>query len=392
MYFAFKKSPMNQEYLRTLLPHTRHTLYMNHAGMAPVSTPVMEAINRYLDLRHGHDISNFGYALEKAAQLRERVGKLLGTSSAYVGLAQNTSEALNILTLGIDWKPGDRIAIPDCEFPANVYPFLHLQRRGVEIDFIPTHEGTFTLEDVEQVLTPRTRMLSVSWVQFLSGFKVDLKALGALCNDHKIWFVVDAIQGFGALQLSDTVEACHIDFLATGGQKWLMSVQGQGFFYISPDLFDHLTPPKAGWLHGPVDWEHLSDYKLTFHEDARRFELGTPNALGIVALEAALALYQQADPAWCESEVLLRARELREGLTEQGLQIYGTTDEAHASGIVSVYHPAPEALHAFLRRQNIRTATRNAKLRFSPTYYNTSEEVERVLEAVYDFSKVSKEV
>ncbi len=373
--------------LRTYFPHTRHTIYFNHAAMAPLSTPVVEAINRLVDLRHGHDISNFGYALEKAGEARQMIAHVLGTTPEQIAFVQNTSLGLNILALGIDWKPGDRIAVPDCEFPANVYPFVNLERRGVQVDFIPSEEGVVTLEAIEQTLQPETRLLAISWVQFLSGYRIDLKEVGALCRERGVLFAVDAIQAFGALQLPDTVEACGMDFFVTGGQKWLMSTQGQGFFYISPRLMEYLVPPMAGWLHGPVDWEHLSDYNLTFHPDARRFELGTPNAIGLVALHAAMELYMRMGPAWVEEQVLARSRQLAEGLEARGYRRYGSVDPRHASGIVAIHHPEPEALQKFLSRRNIKTAMRNCKVRFSPTYYNTEEEVERVLAAVEEFEQ-----
>ncbi len=378
---------LDMEQLRAYFPHTRHTIYFNHAAMAPLSTPVVEAIGRFLDLRHGHDISNFGYALERGNETRHMVAQVLGTEPEHIAFVQNTSLGLNMLTLGIDWQPGDRIAVPDCEFPANVYPFLNLERRGVKVDFIPSEEGVVTLEAIERTLRPETRLLAISWVQFLSGYRVDLKEVGALCQANDTIFSVDAIQAFGALQPPDTMEACGIDFLVTGGQKWLMSIQGQGFFYISPRLMERLVPPMAGWLHGPVDWEHLWDYKLAFHPDARRFELGTPNAVGTVALHAAMKLYLEVGPSWVEEQVLARSRQLAQGLDALGYRRYGSVDPEHASGIVAVYHPEPEALQKFLSKRNIKTAMRNCKVRFSPTYYNTEEEVQHVLDVLEEFEQ-----
>ncbi|HET6569645.1 MAG TPA: aminotransferase class V-fold PLP-dependent enzyme, partial [Rhodothermales bacterium] len=274
-------------------------------------------------------------------------------------------------------------ALPGCEFPANVYPFLNLRRKGVEIDFIPHRESTLSLEDVERALTPQTRLLSLSWVQFLSGFRTDLKAVGRLCRERGVIFCIDAIQGLGALRID--VQACGIDFLACGAQKWLMATQGIGFLYLSARLQERLAPAAAGWLHGPVDWDNFFDYELAFHPDASRFRLGTLNDVGIAALHAALGVYREAGPEWCERQVLARVAELARGLEGLGLERYGTPDPAHASGIVTVKHPQADAVQAFLQERGITTCVRNRMLRFSPTYYNTPEEIQKTLAAIAAF-------
>jgi selenocysteine lyase/cysteine desulfurase len=291
----------------------------------------------------------------------------------------NTSAALNVLAEGLDWQPGDRIAVPGCEFPTNVYPFLNLQDRGVTVDFIPHDEGTFTLDAIEGMLTPNTRLLTVSWVQFLSGFTIDLEAVGALCEAHDVLFCVDAIQGLGALQID--VEAAGIDLLAAGGHKWLMATQGIGLLYCTEALQNRLRPP-AGWLHGPIDWKHLSDYNLQFHPEARRYEIGTRNHAGIAALHAALGLYFDAGPAWCEEQVRARAQQLADGFDALGFARYGPDDPAHSAGIVTIRAGDPEALFDHLQEQKITAALRNRLVRFAPTYYNTDAEMEQVLAAV----------
>ena len=381
---------MTLDALRRHFPHTEETNYLNHAAVAPLSRPVVEAMEAFVQERHRTHIDNY-LAFEPAlGATLEQVARLLGTSPDRVEFAPNTSYALNVLAQGLGWQPGDRIAVPACEFPSNVYPFMNLKRRGVHIDLIPHEHGAFTLEDVERTLTPRTRLLTLSWVQFLSGFRADLAALGALCRERGVLFSVDAIQGVGALRLD--VQACGIDFLACGGHKWLMAPQGVGFLYLTEAMQEQITP-MAGWLHGPIDWDDFCSYDLAFHPDARRFRLGTMNSLGVAGLRAALDLYFEAGAAWCEAQVLAHARTLTDGLEAQGLRRYGADgcsahDTAHASGIVTVEHPEPEALYDHLRQRSIVAALRNRLLRFAPTYYNTSEEVEAALEAVANFGRV----
>ena len=367
---------MTLDALRAHFPHTERLTYLNHAATGPLSRLVVEAMQAYLGERHRTKVENYADVLPVVAETRERLADLLGTTAGRVEFAPNTSAALNVLAEGLDWKPGDRIAVPGCEFPANVYPFMHQQRKGVAVDFIPHEDGVVTLEAIEAVLTPRTRLLTISWVQFLSGYRADLEAIGALCRDRDVLFCVDAIQGLGALRLD--VEAAGIDFLACGGHKWLMAPQGIGLLYVTEALQERLTP-RAGWLHGPVDWDHFFDYELAFHDDATRFRIGMLNHLGIVGMHAALGLYAEADPAVCEERVLERAAALAEGLDRLGLRRYGSPDPEHASGIVTVRHPDPEA---HLTSYGIAAAVRNRLVRFAPTYYNSPDEITRTLDVV----------
>jgi selenocysteine lyase/cysteine desulfurase len=377
---------MTLDALRAHFPHADRLIYLNHAATGPLSRPVVAAMQAYLDERHRTKVENYFDVQPTIANTRERLAGLIGTTAGRVEFAPNTSAALNVLAEGLDWEPGDRIALPGCEFPANVYPFFHQQRKGVTVDVIPHEEGTFTLDALDAALTPKTRLLTLSWVQFLSGFRVDLSAISQLCKDRGVLLCVDAIQGLGALRLD--VEQLGIDFLACGGQKWLMGPQGTGFLYVTEVLEDRLTP-QAGWLHGPVDWDNFFDYELAFHEDATRFRVGTLNHLGLVGLHAALGLYAEADPAVCEAQVLDLAATLADGLDRLGLRRYGSADPSHASGIVTVRHPDPEALYEYLQVHNIAISVRNRLLRFAPTYYNHSDEIGRVLDAVRTFDRTT---
>ncbi|MFP4228228.1 MAG: aminotransferase class V-fold PLP-dependent enzyme [Salinivenus sp.] len=381
------ESTLQGHTVRTHFPHTAHQTYLNHAAVSPVSRPVREAVDAYLDDRHGAapeaPIENFDAVLPMMEEAKARAAAVLGTEAERIEFIPNTSMGLNILAQGLDWAPGDRIALPDGAFPTNVYPFLNLEREGVAVDFIPTEEGAYTVEDIERTLRPETRLLSVSWVHFLSGFRVDLEAVGELCAAHDVIFCVDAIQGLGALTLD--VDAAGIDFLAAGGHKWLMGLQGAGLLYCDDALQDHIHPP-TGWLHGPVDWEHLDRYDLDFHDDARRFRTGTLNVVGVVALHAALGLYLTAGPEWCETRVLDLSTTLADELAARGLPRYGTDDPAHASGIVTVVPDEPEALYEHLKDCGITAALRNRKVRFAPTYYNDETDLRQLLDAVDAFN------
>jgi selenocysteine lyase/cysteine desulfurase len=373
--------------LRAQFPHVQHQTYLNHAAISPIGRAVRDALSTHLAERQGETptspIANFEEVQPLIERAKARIAQVLGTTAARVDYASNTSSALNVLCRGLDWRPGDRVAIPEGSFPTNVYPFMNLNADGVDVDFVPTREGAFTLADIEEALHPDTRLLSVSWVHFLSGFRADLNRIGAFCNAHDILFCVDAIQGLGALTID--VEEAQIDFLAAGGHKWLMAMQGIGVLYCSEELQEQLRPP-SGWLHGPVDWEHLDDYELTFHDDARQFRTGTLNCAGIRALDAALGVYLEAGPARCEERVLELSATLADELKARGLPRYGTSDPDHASGIVTVAPDAPEALFEHLTDRDVTVALRNRKVRFAPTYYNNEDDLRVALDAVDSFS------
>jgi selenocysteine lyase/cysteine desulfurase len=370
---------MTLDALRRPFPHTDRWAYLDHASTGPLSRPAREAVDAFLDQRHRTKPNNYFDVAPTVERARERIGELLGAPTARVEFAPNTSAALNVLAQGLDWQPGDRVAVPGCEFPANVYPWLGLEAKGVALDLIPHERGTFTVEDVERALRPETRLVSVSWVQFLSGFRTDLDAIGSLCRERGILFCVDAIQGVGALKMD--VADLPVDFLACGGHKWVMGMQGLGFFYVTEALQAQLRPVR-GWLNGPIDWDDFLSYPTDFHDDAQRFRIGTQCHAAVVALDAALGLYLDAGREWCHAQVLARSCEVADGLDRLGLRRYGSADAAHASGIVAVEHPDPEGVFETLEAEGIAIAVRDRRLRVSPTYYNTPDEVARVLDAV----------
>ncbi|MCA0270118.1 MAG: aminotransferase class V-fold PLP-dependent enzyme [Bacteroidetes bacterium] len=368
--------------VRALFPHTAAQTYLNHAATGVYSTRVVDALEADIADRHGRAVDNFAQVLPQTEAALDRLARSLGTVRDRVEFTANTTEALSVLAEGLDWQPGDRIALPACEFPANVYPFLHLERKGVGVDFIPHRDGTFSLDDVAAVLTPRTRLVTVSWVQFLSGFRVDVAALADLVHAHGALLAVDAIQGHGVLQL-DAVRS-GVDFLAGGAQKWWMGPQGIGYLYLTEAVQERITP-RAGWLNVPVKWDDFFAYDLRFHPDARRFRLGTLNHMGALGFGAALKQVEDFGPDAIEAHVLGLSRRLRENLDRLGLACYGSDDEAHASGIVTFRHPRPDALVEALASERITVSARNRLVRVSPTWTNTDDDLARMLDAVQRF-------
>ncbi len=374
---------MNLTDYRANFPHTAEMVYMDHAATGVLSTPVMEAIQGFLEQRHRTKPTNYFDVLPTINRGRTRIAEMLGCARERVDYAPNTSSGLNVLALGIPWKSGDRVAVPSCEFPANVQPWLGVkERHGIEVDFIPTTRGTFSVEDVARTLRPETRVLAVSWVQFLSGFRCDLKALADLAHANGTMLAVDAIQGLGALQLH--VEESGVDFLSSGGQKWMLATQGSAFFYVSESLQERLIPVR-GWMNGPVDWDDFGAFTDVLHPDATRFRVGTLNSIGCVALDAALGLRLEVGPEWVEERVLANARKIADGLENMRMKRFGSDSPEHASGIVTVETANPKDLHGHLMSQNIHVSVRNRLLRFAPHAYNSEEEIDRALAVCQEY-------
>jgi selenocysteine lyase/cysteine desulfurase len=355
---------------------------LNHAAISPLSIPVVDAINSALSGRSGGDVDTFQMMLNNKEHLKENISCLINADPANIAIIGNTSEGFNWLARGLTWKKGDRILLVEDEFPSNVYPFLNLRSQGVEIDFVPTREGMICFEDIEKRLTKRTRLLSISFVEFFTGFHNDLEKIGQLCASKNILFSVDGIQGVGAIPID--VSSAKIDFLSNGGHKWLMSPMGCGFMYIRPELLENLKPAFAGWLSVKDSW-NFTDYHLDFLDDSGRFEIGTPNFLGIVGARAATKILVEAGPENTFAHILSLGDQLIENIEKLGMRYQGSRDIAHRSGIYTFRANRIEELFHYLKDNQVHTALRLDAVRFSPHFYNQSDEISRVIDLCTEF-------
>lgn len=381
---------MTLDAYRALFDLPPDVAYLDHAATGVLSRPAHEAAAGFLLGRAGRapgrTPNNFPADLQRVERARERAAALVGADVRTVTHVPNTSYGLNVLAEGLDWRPGDRVAVPACEFPANVLPWRALGRLGVEVDPVRHREGTFTVADVEAALRPETRVVAVSWVQFLSGFRCDLDGIAALCRDRGVLLAVDAIQGVGALRLD--VARARPDLVAFGGHKWLCSMQGAGFVVVAETLLHRLRPVR-GWLNGPVDWDDLEAAPDDLHDDATRFNLGTASTAALYAADAALGLFLDVGPEAIEAAVLDRAACLGEALDRLGARRYGTADPTHASGIVTVRVDDPEGLHAHLASRGVVASMRSRLVRFAPHAHTRDADLDRAVETVRSFGKTT---
>ena len=366
---------------RSLYPHIQKgVIYLNHAAVSPLSTKVWDAVNTHLYERSKGAIDSFPQDLEVMEDCRNKIAKLIHTNSDRVTFAPNTSEALNTIAGGLSWQHGDRILLNTMEFPANVYPYLNLQSKGVNIDFITDQDGEIPLETLEKNLTPNTRMLAMSAVQFLSGFRSDLKQIGDVCQKRDILFVVDGIQAVGAMDID--VEDMHIDALAAGGHKWQMAPQGIGFLYVSEKLQEQIQQKSLGWLSVKEPWQ-LFNHQQSLNPTARRYEGGTYNFPGIYGYQASLSTLLEFGIPRIEQRLSKLTRLLIRQLSDISvLTLYSPEDNTHRAGIVTyTLHDKIKAddLQNYLKKNQIIVAVREGKIRIAPHYYNTEEEIDELV-------------
>jgi selenocysteine lyase/cysteine desulfurase len=371
--------PLNVLHYRSLFPVTESSIYMNHAAVAPISRPVREAMVGLLDDVHQFGAEHWHDWVEKYGAVRRSLAQLINAEASEIAFTKNTSEGLSFLANGLKWLPGDEVVSIEGEFPANFYPWKALENRGVVLRLVPAEGGRVSQEAIVEALTPRTRVVTVSFVQYLSGFRLDLESLGQACASHGCLLFVDAIQGLGAFPVD--VKRANIAGLAADGHKWLLGPEGSALLYVSRQVMEKIAPPEIGWMT-VRRWSDFSSRELAWREDASRFECGTLNTVGVYGLGAAVDLLLEVGIPNVADRVLDLTDRLRAGLAAQGHSVFGPCAREESSGIVS-FEPrqqGAERLAELLLSHHVQVAERCGMVRISPHFYNTEEEIDRVLE------------
>jgi len=373
--------PLTAHEMRELFPITQRYAYLNAASIAPLAGPVRAAIDVYLG-RQGEEPFDEPHWWRLREQVRALVAQLLHVRPESCAFTQNTTAGLSLVAAGLDWRPQDNVVGVQGEYPANIYPWMALKDRGVELRLYQPVEGRIDPDGLVDLCDRRTRVLAISLVQFWNGFRSDLAAIGRACRQRDIFLVVDGVQAIGALDID--VGSLPVDFVAAGAQKWLLGPMGIGVAYIGPRLFDRVRPMSVGTDSVVQDHEYFN-YDLTLKPNARRFEDASPNLPGILGLGAALNLLARAGLSRVEAHVLGLAQRLRDELPRRGYQLVAPgKSPAEFSGIVSFRHPraVPDEVEARLRDARVILSRRGDFLRASPHYYNSEDDVQRLLEAL----------
>lgn len=360
-------------------------IYLNNASTGPLPQRALRAIREFDERRAAPYRLSDDLQFATLARGRELIAQLIRAEVEEIGLAVNTSYGINLAAFSLPLGAGDVVLTPDREFPANVYPWMELaRRRGVIYRRIPTCDGAVDEEALRRELEdPAVRAVSVSWVGFASGYTVDLEAIGRACRARGAYFVVDAIQGLGPLTLD--VRACHIDILACGAQKWLLSPWGTGFVYVRRELLAQLEPNVVSWMavKGSDDFRRLVDYDLTWRDDARRFEFITLPFQDFAGMNASLELIHELGPAAIAHQVASLADVIvLWAASQRDVELVTPSSPRHRGGIVSLRMPNAARVSAALKEAGVSHSLREGAIRLSPHFYNTREEIRRTLRVI----------
>jgi selenocysteine lyase/cysteine desulfurase len=365
---------------RDEFPITTRCVYFDHAGVAPVSRRVADAVERFV--ADARDFGRLHYRAweERGEAVRVAAGALVGAAGDEIAFVSSTSDGLSAIATGLDWRPGDSVVTVADEFPANVYPWWGLAALGVETRMAPVERGRLTVDAVARLIDATTRVVSVSAVDFATGQRRPLAAIGELCRARGVLFCVDAIQALGAVRVD--VERDGIDCLAADGHKWLCAPEGCGILYVSRRWWDRLTPRRVGWK-SVTDHGRYLPYHFALKANALKFECGSLNFLGIYALGAAVDLLLEVGLAVVEERVLALTGELRDALKAHDLAVVSPDGEGERSGIVTARVPCePTEVVAVLREAGVLASPRGGGVRFSPHFYCDETDVARCVAAV----------
>jgi cysteine desulfurase/selenocysteine lyase len=367
-------TPLWQRY-RDQFPVTRNLVYLNHAAVAPLSRRAAEAMQWLA--QDALDCGSEHYAQWMAAYqgLRVVAARMINAAPAEIAIVKNTSEGIATVAIGIDWKPGDVVVAFEEEFPANVYPWKRLESRGVEIRWLSIFDDLNRIDEAAK----GARLLAISYVQYLSGYRVDLDKIGEICRRRGCFFFLDAIQGLGAFPIN--VESAHIDALAADGHKWLLGPEGCGILYVRQALQDQIEPVEFGWTN-VAKYADYASRDMSLRHDAGRYECGTLNTIGCYGLRAAFELLLEIGVANVSVAVQELGDRIWEGARELGFETLGSRSASTGAGIVSIRKRGVESQLIVRRLRDARfiAAPRQGWVRIAPHFYIAPAEIDALLE------------
>jgi selenocysteine lyase/cysteine desulfurase len=374
--------------VRSLFPAYARSIYLNHAGVSPCSTRSVDAVSAWV-----RDLSENGVANEhewekQADRVRALCARTVGAEAGEIAFVRNTSHGLGLVAEGLAWKEGDEVAA--ClalEYPSNVYPWLHLRDRGVSVREIAPREGGVVAEEVDRAIGPRTKMVAVSSVQYASGYATDLDAIGEVCARRNVLFCVDGIQSVGQRPID--VKRSKVHFLSADSHKWMLGLPGIGFLYVDRAVVDRVRPVLVGW-HSTTDAWNFDRALFELKPDASKLEEGSPSYTGIVGMGAGLEILLETGLDEVQRRIAALLARLDAGLRAAGCETSPAASER--SGILTFVpeHASAADLHAHLTASGVVLSLRRGRLRASPHFMNTEEEIDRTVELVRAFVTSSR--
>ena len=369
--------------LRALFQITQRANYLNHAAVSPLPTPTIEAVQAQLqDVRENGSL-NYQDWIAVKEQARKLLANLLGAKPEQVAFMRNTSDGLSTIANGLKWKHGDNIVTFSREFPSNIYPWLRLRNElGVEVRMCEEREGRIVFEELAELVDRSTRLITISHVQYASGFRSDLERLGRLAREHDALLVVDVIQSLGVLPMS--VESELVDAAAGAGHKWLMAPEGVGYLYLSDRARERIQPTLVGWI-SVSDPEDYNNFDQDWNRGSLAWETGTCPMSLIHGLKASLEILTNAGTVSIAQHLENLTDYLCERLKSLDYEVVSSRAPGEKSQIACIRNRgglSAMKLYGHLKARNIVTAPRGDRLRIAPHLYNTHEEIDALLEAL----------
>ncbi|MGH9932421.1 MAG: aminotransferase class V-fold PLP-dependent enzyme [Pyrinomonadaceae bacterium] len=369
--------------LRALFPVTGRAIYLNHAAVSAPPTRTINAIQSQLaDVSENGSI-NFRRWLAVKDNARRLVAEMLGARPEQVAFMRNTSDGLSTVANGLDWRPGDNLVTFRHEFPSNLYPWLRLRDAlGVEVRVCEERDGRVDIDELIRLVDGKTRIVAISQVQYASGFRADLERIGRVARAHDALLVVDVIQALGVIPID--VEAELVDVAAAACHKWLLTPEGVGLLYLSARARERIQPTLVGWT-SVLNPDDYGNYEQGWNQGTLAWETGTAPVALIHGLEASLKLLNEVGIPRIQAYLEMLTDHLCEQLRNKDYQVVSSRRAGEKSQIVCIRRTAGLSsmdLYAHLRERNIITAPRGDRLRISPHFYNTLEEMDELANAL----------
>jgi len=373
------ESPLDS--YRQLMEICGNWIFFNHAAVSPIPKHARDVMRAFLDDLCANAMANRARWHEQMRNARKLAADLLHCSPREIAFIKNTSEGVSIVANGLNLSPGDKVVSTDIEFPANIYPWMRLASKGASLKLVPNKDGRVPFEDIAAATDEHTRVIALSSVEFSTGFRHDLKRIGRFCRERGIFFFVDGIQSVGALDLD--VKECHISALSADSHKWLLGPEGAGILFVDETVLDKVEPTEVGWFTVENPEQYL-DYRFVPKKDAGKFECGASNVVGICGMAASMQLLLEVGIRNIENHIMALTDRLCEGLHKKGYEVYSSRKENEKSSIVlfsSPTHSADDLWQRLLLR-NIITSVRYGRVRVSPHFYNTPDEMDNLVQAL----------
>ena len=374
----------NIQEIREQFPITRKKAFMNHAAQSPLPKPIVDIIRKYMD-----EYSRLGTTSIQCKDWgKSQFGKLIGARTEEIALITNTSEGMNLTANVLSYPRGSKIVTTDLEYPSVVFPWLR-NSLGVKVHYVKNVSGKVSLDDMEKAVDDKTVAVAISHVEYANGFRHNLRVLSEIAHEHGAYLIVDAIQSVGTMPID--VKRDDVDFLASSCYKWLLSPSGAAYLYVKDELIEKLEPPSTGWASVNQEMFETSDFydiwNMKLSKTASRFEVGSPAEISHIGAQAAMKLLWDCGLENIRKRIIKLTDHLIASVRNLGLELQTPEEKQCRSGIVNFKVSEPKKVVEKLKRKGVVVSARAKGIRVSPHFYNTEEEIDKLVEEIKEIGK-----